>query len=35
MGLTACGQFLLSYKVTFDAEQSVNTYNFFETYKYE
>ncbi|XP_055678526.1 uncharacterized protein LOC129787187 [Lutzomyia longipalpis] len=34
MGLSACGQFLLSYKVSYD-EESINHYNFSSPYKYE
>ncbi|GAB0087464.1 uncharacterized protein DMENIID0001_017690 [Sergentomyia squamirostris] len=34
MGLSACGQFLLSYKVSYD-EESINHYNFSAPYKYE
>ncbi|XP_059610811.1 uncharacterized protein LOC132257797 [Phlebotomus argentipes] len=34
MGLSACGQFLLSYKLSYD-EESINHYNFSAPYKYE
>lgn len=35
MGLTVCGQFLLSYKVVWDEEVAVLNYNFSTSYKYE
>lgn len=35
MGLSACGQFLLSYKASYDDELITNEYNFSSTYKYE
>lgn len=36
MGLSACGQFLLSYKASYDYEEVItNEYNFSSNYKYE
>uniref|UniRef100_A0A182IQT7 DDB1- and CUL4-associated factor 15 WD40 repeat-containing domain-containing protein n=1 Tax=Anopheles atroparvus TaxID=41427 RepID=A0A182IQT7_ANOAO len=36
MGLTSCGQFLLSYKVSYDHEEAfANGFNFSSTHKYE
>lgn len=35
MGLTVCGQFLLSYKVAPHEENNSNVYNFNTEYKYE
>ncbi|XP_055617132.1 uncharacterized protein LOC129762672 [Toxorhynchites rutilus septentrionalis] len=36
MGLSACGQFLISYKVSYDYDEVVaNEYNFSSNYKYE
>ncbi|XP_055607537.1 uncharacterized protein LOC129755166 [Uranotaenia lowii] len=36
MGLTACGQFLISYKVSYDYDEVItNEYNFSSNYKYE
>lgn len=35
MGLTICGQFLLSYKFISDEDATENNYSFTSTYKYE
>lgn len=35
MGLTICGQFMLSYKIISDEDSALNNYSFTSTYKYE
>lgn len=35
MGLTICGQFMLSYKVISDEDSTMSNYSFTSTYKYE